>query len=142
MLEVIQRDGTRSKIEDPAAALEVLRHSTSHLMALAVLELFPGTHLGIGPATADGFYYDFHLDHTFTDEDLARIEEKMRELAAADLPFEPTVIRPCTTCHWPMVPKGTLSRSMRCSRRMNVLSARTQSHVSIPGQSAQGSVSL
>ena len=92
MLEVIQRDGTRSKIEDPAAALEVLRHSTSHLMALAVLELFPGTHLGIGPATADGFYYDFQLDHPFTEEDLARIEEKMRELAAADLPFEPAVI--------------------------------------------------
>jgi threonyl-tRNA synthetase len=92
MLEVIQRDGTRRMIEDPAEALEVLRHSTSHLMALAVLELFPGTHLGIGPATADGFYYDFQLDHAFGEEDLARIEEKMHELAAADLPFEPTVI--------------------------------------------------
>jgi threonyl-tRNA synthetase len=61
-------------------------------MALAVLHLFPGTHLGIGPATEDGFYYDFQMDHALTEEDLARIEEKMRELAARDLPFEPAVI--------------------------------------------------
>jgi len=92
MLEVIERDGTRRRLDDPGEALHVLRHSTSHLMALAVLELFPGTHLGIGPATEEGFYYDFQLDHTFSEEDLTQIEAKMRELAARDLPFEPTVI--------------------------------------------------
>ena len=86
MLEVIQRDGTRNTIEDPAAALEILRHSTSHLMALAVLELFPGTHLGIGPATAEGFYYDFQLDHTFSEEDLARIDEEGRTQSWDRLP--------------------------------------------------------
>ncbi len=92
MLEVIDREGNKRIITDGREALDVLRHSTSHLMALAVLELFPGTRLGIGPAVEDGFYYDFHLDHTFSEEDLARIEEKMRELAARDIPFEPTVI--------------------------------------------------
>ncbi len=92
MLQVIERDGTRRVVADSTEALTILRHSTSHLMALAVLHLFPGTHLGIGPATDDGFYYDFQLDHALTEEDLARIEEKMRELAAADLPFEPAVI--------------------------------------------------
>jgi threonyl-tRNA synthetase len=92
MLQVIERDGNRRVVADPAESLAILRHSTSHLMALAVLHLFPGTRLGIGPATEDGFYYDFQLDHAFTEDDLARIEEKMRELAAADLPFEPALI--------------------------------------------------
>jgi len=92
MLKVIARDGQRRVIEDPQEALNTYRHSTSHLMALAVLEMFPGTHLGIGPATSEGFYYDFELDHRFTEEDLPRIEEKMRELAKADIPFEPTMI--------------------------------------------------
>ena len=73
-LEVIERDGSKSILHEPARALEVLRHSTSHLMAMAVLELFPGTRLGIGPAIEDGFYYDFQLDHPFTEEDLGRIE--------------------------------------------------------------------
>lgn len=91
-MEVIERDGIRRIVDDPAAALEIYRHSTSHLMALAVLELFPGTHLGIGPAIEDGFYYDFQLDQPFTEADLERIEAKMRELAGADLPFEPTVL--------------------------------------------------
>ncbi|MBN2433498.1 MAG: threonine--tRNA ligase [Acidobacteria bacterium] len=92
MLKVIERDGQRRVIEELQRALDIYRHSTSHLMALAVLELFPGTHLGIGPATSEGFYYDFELDHRFTDEDLPRIEEKMRELAKSDIPFEPTII--------------------------------------------------
>jgi threonyl-tRNA synthetase len=92
MLKVIERNGQNRVIEDPAEALNIYRHSTSHLMALAVLELFPGTHLGIGPATAEGFYYDFELDHRFSEEDLPRIEEKMRELAKQDIPFEPTFI--------------------------------------------------
>ncbi len=58
-------------------ALEVYRHSTAHLLALAVLELFPETKLGIGPPTEAGFYYDFQRDTPFTPEDLEKIEAKM-----------------------------------------------------------------
>jgi threonyl-tRNA synthetase len=65
--------------QDPEA-LEVLRHSVSHLMALAVQELYPGVRFGIGPSIDDGFYYDFLMDVSLTPEDLERIEEKMREL--------------------------------------------------------------
>jgi threonyl-tRNA synthetase len=54
-------------------ALEVYRHSTAHLLALAVQELFPGTRLGIGPPTETGFYYDFSRDTPFTAEDLEKI---------------------------------------------------------------------
>jgi len=91
-LEVVRRDGTVDVFGDRDSALEVLRHSSSHLMALAVMDLFPGTHLGIGPATSDGFYYDFQSDHRFTEDDLRRIEKRMRELQAEDLPFEPSII--------------------------------------------------
>ena len=68
---------------------EVLRHSTAHVMAQAVTDLFPGAKYAIGPAIADGFYYDFELPDGahFTDDDLARIEARMREIVAADEPF-------------------------------------------------------
>ncbi|HZS53747.1 MAG TPA: threonine--tRNA ligase [Bryobacteraceae bacterium] len=69
-------------------ALNVYRHSTAHLLAAAVLELYPGTQLGIGPPTESGFYYDFQRDAKFTPEDLERIEARMRELQAKNLPFE------------------------------------------------------
>src|ERR1700684_3215289 len=69
-------------------ALQVYRHSTAHLLAAAVLELFPETKLGIGPPTDTGFYYDFQREKKFTPEDLERIEEKMRELQQKNLPFE------------------------------------------------------
>ncbi|MBI5057077.1 MAG: threonine--tRNA ligase [Nitrospirae bacterium] len=67
--------------------LEVYRHSTSHIMAHAVKELFPDTKFAIGPAIQDGFYYDFDCDHAFTQEDLPRIEEKMKEIIKANKPF-------------------------------------------------------
>ncbi|MBL7213344.1 MAG: threonine--tRNA ligase [Desulfobacteraceae bacterium] len=67
--------------------LEILRHSTSHVMAMAVQELFPGVKVTIGPAIEDGFYYDFDYERPFKKEDLSRIEEKMREIIKADLPF-------------------------------------------------------
>ncbi|MDW8355578.1 MAG: threonine--tRNA ligase [Bryobacterales bacterium] len=73
--------------KDPEA-LEVYRHSTAHLLAAAVLELFPGTKLGIGPPIENGFYYDFLRDEPFTPEDLEKIEAKMWELQAQDLPYE------------------------------------------------------
>jgi threonyl-tRNA synthetase len=67
--------------------LDAMRHSTAHVMAEAVLELFPGTQLGIGPAIADGFYYDFKLARPLTPADLAAIEERMAASVAADHPF-------------------------------------------------------
>src|SRR6185295_3606374 len=69
-------------------ALQPYRHSTAHVMAAAVLDLFPETKLGIGPPTEDGFYYDFLRDTPFTPEDLEKIEARMKELVAGDLPFE------------------------------------------------------
>lgn len=69
-------------------ALDALRHSSAHLMAHAVLELFPNTQTGIGPAIEDGFFYDFLRDTPFTPEDLQRIEEKMRELVKKDIPIQ------------------------------------------------------
>ena len=69
-------------------ALELTRHSTAHLMAAAVTALFPGAQCGIGPAIDEGFFYDFVVDRPFVPEDLDRIEDRMRELAAADLPYE------------------------------------------------------
>lgn len=74
--------------ERSAEALDVLRHSSAHLMAHAVLELFPGTQTGVGPATEDGFFYDFLRDTPFTPDELRDIEEKMRELAGKDLPIQ------------------------------------------------------
>ncbi|HEY6357352.1 MAG TPA: threonine--tRNA ligase [Vicinamibacterales bacterium] len=71
-----------------ADALALYRHSTAHLLAAAVTTLFPGVQCGIGPATDDGFFYDFVTPRPFVPEDLERIEAKMRELAAADLPYE------------------------------------------------------
>ncbi len=69
-------------------ALNVYRHSTAHLLAAAVLELFPETKLGIGPPTDTGFYYDFQRETPFTPEDLEKIEKRMWELQAKDLPYE------------------------------------------------------
>ena len=68
--------------------LATLRHSTSHVMAQAVKRLFPDVKVAIGPAIEDGFYYDFAKPEPFTPEDLARIEAAMREIVAADHPFE------------------------------------------------------
>ena len=69
-------------------ALEIIRHSTSHLMAQAVKELFPQAKVTIGPAIETGFYYDFDMEKPFTPEDLERIEAKMLTLAAADQKIE------------------------------------------------------
>src|SRR5256885_13575100 len=68
--------------------LSTVRHSTSHVMAQAVKRLFPDVKVAIGPAIEDGFYYDFAKAEPFTPEDLARIEDVMREIVKADTPFE------------------------------------------------------
>lgn len=69
-------------------ALPLVRHSTAHLLAAAVTSLYPGAQCGIGPATDEGFFYDFVVERPFVPEDLEKIEEKMKELAADDLPYE------------------------------------------------------
>src|SRR5881296_3393828 len=71
---------------DPEA-LEVYRHSSAHLLAAAVLELFPETKLGHGPATESGFFYDFYRPTAFTPDDLAKIEKKMQELVQQNIPY-------------------------------------------------------
>src|SRR4030042_810920 len=71
---------------DSDEGIDILRHSASHLMAQAVLELFPGTQVGIGPAVENGFYYDFLRETPFTPQDLETIEKKMHELADRSLP--------------------------------------------------------
>ena len=68
--------------------LDILRHSTSHLMAQAVRDLFPGVKVAIGPSIENGFYYDFDYDPGFTEEDLVRIEKRMAEIVAANIPIE------------------------------------------------------
>ena len=73
---------------DSPEALGLYRHSTAHLLAAAVTNLFPGVQCGIGPATDEGFFYDFVVERPFVPEDLERIEKKMRELAQQDLPYE------------------------------------------------------
>ena len=79
---------TERKPDHGDEALYALRHSTAHVMAGAVLELFPDAKFGFGPPVADGFYYDFDLPRALTDEDLPRIEERMRAMAKRDVPFE------------------------------------------------------
>ena len=69
-------------------ALQLQRHSTAHLMAAAVTQLFPGAQCGVGPAIDDGFYYDFIVGRPFVPEDLEAIEKRMKELAAQDLVYE------------------------------------------------------
>ena len=70
---------------DSPEGLDVLRHSTAHLMAQAVQSLFPGTQVTIGPTIQDGFYYDFKRETPFTPEEIAKIEQRMEELARANL---------------------------------------------------------
>lgn len=73
-------------------SLDILRHSAAHLLAHAVISLYPGTKYGIGPAVENGFYYDFYREEPFTPEDLEKIEAKMHELAEAALPIEKIVL--------------------------------------------------
>ncbi len=72
---------------DSEEGLDILRHSTSHVMAYAVKELFKGVKVSIGPSIEKGFYYDFDYEGSFTPDDLTRIEEKMAELVKRDIPF-------------------------------------------------------
>jgi threonyl-tRNA synthetase len=91
-LDAPLQDGSSVRLLTPEAPAgrDVLRHSTAHVLAQAVLRLWPGAHYAIGPVIADGFYYDFELPGGahFRDEDLERIEATMREIIAEDQPFD------------------------------------------------------
>jgi threonyl-tRNA synthetase len=91
-LKIRYADGTSGEIADTSSALEIYRHSASHLMAAAVHSLFPGVHLGIGPAISDGFYYDFERADGFVEEDLQKIETRMKELVAQNISYEPSIL--------------------------------------------------
>jgi threonyl-tRNA synthetase len=85
----IEKDAAVRIVTDRSPeALPLFRHSTAHLLAAAVTSLYPGAQCGIGPATDEGFFYDFVVDRPFVPEDLEQIEKKMKELAAEDLPYE------------------------------------------------------
>ncbi len=88
-------DGDKVRILTPKdpETLFIMRHSTSHIMAQAVIALFPQAKLAIGPAIENGFYYDFDLEgHTFTEDDLQKIEDKMNEIVKQNLTFEKYLI--------------------------------------------------
>ncbi len=85
----LESDGPIQFITPPSAeGLEVFRHSTAHLLAAAVTDLFPDAHPGIGPPTETGFYYDFYREKPFTEDDLRKIEAKMQEIVQANVPNE------------------------------------------------------
>ncbi len=84
----VEDDAALEGIEaDSPAALEILRHSAAHIMAQAVKSIFPEARVAIGPAIENGFYYDFDVARPFTQEDLEKIEAKMREIVSQKLPF-------------------------------------------------------
>ena len=85
----VDRDAAVRVVTDTSAeALMLVRHSAAHLLAAAVTNLFPSAQCGIGPATEEGFFYDFVVPRPFVPEDLEAIEQKMRDLASADLPYD------------------------------------------------------
>ncbi|MBI2956709.1 MAG: threonine--tRNA ligase [Acidobacteria bacterium] len=89
LTEPLLRDtALRFLTTDDPEGMFVFRHSSAHLLAAAVLELFPEVKLGVGPPTDNGFFYEFYREQPFTPEDLARIERKMAELRDADVPNE------------------------------------------------------
>ena len=91
---VIREDSDLAIITDKnSEGLEVIRHSTAHLLAYAVKELFPDAQVTIGPVIEHGFYYDFSYSRPFTPEDLENIEKKMQEIASRDLPITRKVLR-------------------------------------------------
>ncbi len=82
---LIEQDANLSIVTDRSdEALEIIRHSSAHLLAMAVKELFPSAQVTIGPVIEDGFYYDFSFERAFTPEDLEAIEQRMHELAKQD----------------------------------------------------------
>ena len=93
LMRPISADGSIEIVtENTEAGRHVLRHSAAHVMAQAVLDLYPGAKFAIGPPIEDGFYYDFEVAEPFTPDDLERIEARMAEIIAEDQPFERDVV--------------------------------------------------
>jgi len=89
----IEQDSTVAILTDKdPEALELLRHSSAHILATAVRELFPGAGIGFGPSIEDGFYYDFEVPRPFTPEDIEQIEGRMGDVAKRDFPFVREVV--------------------------------------------------
>jgi len=86
--EALGIEGDVIKSDNSPQALEILRHSTAHLMAQAIKELYPEAKFFVGPVVKEGFYYDFKVDSSINDDDLITIEKKMKELAAAKIPIQ------------------------------------------------------
>jgi len=90
---VIAHDAALTIVTDKdAEGLEIIRHSTAHLLAQAVKQLFPDAQVTIGPVIEDGFYYDFAYQRPFNEADIAAIEKRMQELAAKDQPISRSVM--------------------------------------------------
>src|ERR1700680_2247504 len=90
---LIDRDARLSIVTDKdPEGLDIIRHSTAHLLANAVQELFPDAQVTIGPVIEDGFYYDFAYKRPFSTDDLAAIEKRMAEISAKDLPVHRRVL--------------------------------------------------
>lgn len=90
---VMEESGTIEPINiDSEEGLDILRHSTSHILAQAVLRLFPGAKYTIGPSIENGFYYDFDIDHTFAPEDLDRIQQEMEKIVGENLRIERKIL--------------------------------------------------
>jgi len=87
VLNIVAKDSEKIKADNSKEALEILRHSTAHLMAQAIKELHPEAKFFVGPVIEEGFYYDFKLNHQLNDEDLPVIEKKMKEIANKKLPI-------------------------------------------------------
>ncbi len=84
---VIKKDSTVKIITSKdSEGLDAMRHDATHIMAMAVQELYPGTKIAIGPAIKDGFYYDFSRQEPFTPQDLEKIEKKMKEIVEKNEP--------------------------------------------------------
>ena len=123
------------KETDPAA-LKVVRHSAAHVMATAILELFPETKLGHGPATDNGFFYDVYREVPFTEADLAAIEARMAEVVARDEPFvrveESRDTGPRRLRRAGRVHEGPLHRALHQARRRDLALQERQLHRLLP----------
>ena len=126
---------SRSSRADSDRGLFTIRHSTAHVLAQAVLDLFPGATFGIGPPVEDGFYYDFELPErggTFTPDDLERIDARMREIIAEEQPFVRDEIAGrrgpgrCSRTTRTSSRSSTTPRPTRCRRRSRASSAPTR----------------
>ena len=90
---VVEQDAKIAIVTDrDPDGIEVIRHSSAHLLAQAVKELFPEAQVTIGPVIENGFYYDFAFKRGFTEDDLRKIEDRMREIAKLDYPVTRTVM--------------------------------------------------